>query len=196
MRRLIFSLIALTLILSPISVNASAEDSDVRFELNVINSWGELDNSYVQLDGTVYNNLSWSVHGWTAKLKADSGVYVENSWNCFVSVDNGIITITPDDYINTVPTGASVVFGLILRNAGAVETAGFNVSLPDGSGYVPPEYENPTTDISEVIENQQEIISLLNGLNAVLSNFFFLFLLYIAFKVVMYIFVRVFFGGV
>jgi hypothetical protein len=199
MKRIIISLLSLTLIVLVIGVNVSAADETptdgARFEITITNSWGEADNSYIQLDGAVINDLAWSLHGWTARLKADSGVYVEDAWNCYVAVDNGVITVTPADFVNTVPTGGSVVFGLILRNAGTVETAGFNVTLPDGSGYEPPEYAEAGAD-EQLLKNQIEIIRLLEVSNSVLTNFFYLFIVFLAFKAVVYIFTRVFFGGI
>lgn len=102
---------------------AQTESDGAVLELNVSNGWENGSDKFIQLDGAVKNNQTKTVSGWTAVINADSGVSVDQSWNCSISVKNGKITVEPVDYNKEVSPGNEVTFGMILKNAGTVDPA-------------------------------------------------------------------------
>lgn len=113
---------------SPVSADTTSakkeqSGSDVKLELNVSNSWESGSDKFIQVDGTITNNGSKIVSGWTAVISADKNSAVEQSWNCELSVSGGKITVTPVEYNKEVSSGGNVTFGVILKNAGSFDAS-------------------------------------------------------------------------
>lgn len=98
-------------------------NSDVKLELNVSNGWESGSDKFIQVDGTITNNGSKIVSGWTAVISADKSAAIEQSWNCDLNISSGKITVTPVDYNKEISTGGNVTFGLILKNAGSFDAS-------------------------------------------------------------------------
>lgn len=108
--------------ITPVAKTEKASDS-VKLELNVSNSWESSGSKFQQLDGIVKNNTKKDVSGWTAKITADKNVKIEQYWNCSVSAKSGVITVKPVEHNKNVAAGGEGTFGMILSNAGKIDTS-------------------------------------------------------------------------
>ncbi|MBP1559735.1 MAG: cellulase family glycosylhydrolase [Oscillospiraceae bacterium] len=97
--------------------------SDVSLELNASNGWESGSDKFTQLDGTVKNNSKSAIGGWTVTIQAASGVRVDQNWNCSVSVSGSTLTVTPADYNSNIDAGSEGTFGMILCNAGSIDSS-------------------------------------------------------------------------
>ncbi len=102
---------------------ADKTSSDVSLELNTSNSWENGSDKFTQLDGAVKNNSSSAIGGWTVTIKAANGVRVDQNWNCSITVNGGTLTVTPVDYNSNVDAGSEGTFGMILCNAGSIDSS-------------------------------------------------------------------------
>ncbi|MGN0674676.1 MAG: cellulase family glycosylhydrolase [Oscillospiraceae bacterium] len=107
--------------------NSKQEDekssSEVSLILNTSNSWENGSNKFTQIDGTVKNDSKSAIGSWTVTIKAANGVSVDQNWNCSVSVSGGTLTVTPVDYNSNIDAGSEGTFGMILCNAGSVDSS-------------------------------------------------------------------------
>ncbi len=107
----------------PETTAAAGKTSDkVTLTLNASNGWENGADKFTQLDGTVKNGSDSVVNGWTVTIPAASGVRVDQKWNCEISVKDGILTVTPVDYNSKIDVGSEGTFGMILCNAGTVDS--------------------------------------------------------------------------
>lgn len=110
---------------------------NVKLTLNSSNSWENGSDKFTQIDGTVKNNSDKAISGWTVTIPAASGVKVDQNWNCDISVNGGTLTVTPADYNSLVDAGSEGTFGMILCNAGTVDsskaTVKFGAAVVSGS---------------------------------------------------------------
>lgn len=97
--------------------------------LNVSNSWESGSDKFVQLDCVVKNASDKILNGWTAAIPVSSEVRVDQSWSCGISVENGIITVTPADYNSKIEPGHEGTFGMILCNAGNIDSSMASIEL-------------------------------------------------------------------
>ena len=110
---------------------AAAEQSSdkVSLVLNSSNSWENGSDKFTQLDGTVKNNSDKAIGNWTVTISAASGVKVDQYWNCNISVSGGTLTVTPVDYNSFVDVGSEGTFGMILCNAGSIDSSKASVKF-------------------------------------------------------------------
>lgn len=110
----------------------------VKLTLNTSNSWENGSDKFSQIDGSVKNDSDKAISGWTVTIPAASGVKVDQNWNCDISVSGGTLTVTPVDYNSLVDVGSEGTFGMILCNAGSVDsskaTLKFGTATVNGSG--------------------------------------------------------------
>lgn len=110
----------------------------VKLTLNTSNSWENGSDKFSQIDGSVKNDSDKAISGWTVTIPAASGVKVDQNWNCDISVSGGTLTVTPVDYNSLVDVGSEGTFGMILCNAGSVDsskaTLKFGTAAVSGSG--------------------------------------------------------------
>ncbi|MDE5859113.1 MAG: cellulose binding domain-containing protein, partial [Oscillospiraceae bacterium] len=97
--------------------------NDVKLTLNSSNSWENGSDKYTQIDGSVKNDSDRAISGWTVTIPAASGVRVDQNWNCDISVNGGTLTVTPADYNSLVDAGSEGAFGMILCNAGSIDSS-------------------------------------------------------------------------
>lgn len=103
--------------------SAEKSSSDVTLELNSSNGWENGSDKFTQIDGTVKNGSSTAIGGWTVTIPAASGVKVDQKWNCEISVSGGTLTVTPVDYNSDIYPGSEGTFGMILCNAGTIDSS-------------------------------------------------------------------------
>ncbi|MCM1329862.1 MAG: cellulase family glycosylhydrolase [Ruminococcus sp.] len=112
--------------------------SDVVLSVNSSNSWENGSDKFTQIDVSVKNNSDKAISGWTVTIPVASGARVDQSWNCELSVSGGTLTATPVDYNSFVDVGSEGTFGMILCNAGSIDsskaTVKFGTSTVSGTG--------------------------------------------------------------
>lgn len=97
--------------------------SGISLILNTANGWNDGTCNYVQIDGTIKNDGTGNVSGWTVTIPAGSNVSVDQSWNCNFTCSGGKITVTPVDYNTEVSAGGEATFGMILKNADSIDSS-------------------------------------------------------------------------
>ena len=111
------------------SSDSKAAPSGVSLVINASNSWDNGSDKFTQLDGSIKNDSDKVISGWTVTIPAASGVKVDQKWNCEISVDKGTLTVTPVDYNSTVDVGSESTFGMILCNAGNIDSTKAKVKV-------------------------------------------------------------------
>lgn len=105
---------------------SSQESSDIVLDVTLTagNSWETDGKSYTDYQGTVKNNGSGSVSGWTATIPLKSDVEIISNWGGSFSSDGKAITVTPEEYNKAIESGSEVTFGFQISGAAdAVDTA-------------------------------------------------------------------------
>ncbi len=103
------------------STNTVSIDANV--SLKEVNSWESEGNTYVQVDGIVSNNSNSVIDNWEATVPLDSSAKISDSWNMNFELDNGLLSITGVDHNKSIPANSSVNFGMIIINAGELDSA-------------------------------------------------------------------------
>ena len=97
--------------------------SDVSLTINSSNSWENGSDKFTQLDVSVKNNSDKAIGSWTVTIPVASGTKIDQSWNCELSINGGTLTATPVDYNSFVDVGSEGTFGMILCNAGSIDSS-------------------------------------------------------------------------
>lgn len=112
--------------------------SDIVLTINSSNSWENGSDKFTQLDVSVKNNSDRAINGWTVTIPVASGAKIDQSWNCELSIKNDTLTATPVDHNSFVDVGSEGTFGMILCNAGSVDSSKaevkFGTSTVNGTG--------------------------------------------------------------
>ena len=95
---------------------------DANVSLKEVNSWESEGNIYVQVDGTISNNSNSVIDNWEARVPIDSSAVINDSWNMNFELDNGLLSITGVDHNESIPANSSVNFGMIIINAGELDS--------------------------------------------------------------------------
>lgn len=128
---------------------------DISLTLNTANGWNDGSNDFVQIDGSVKYNGNGSVSGWTVTIPVASGAEIDQSWNCNHKLSGGKITVTPVDYNTEIFSGGEATFGIIIKNAGSIDSSKANVKC----GSVTASGNSGNTDNSGVGNNSPTIVS-------------------------------------
>lgn len=134
-----------------------SSSGDVSLSLNTANGWNDGSNDFVQIDGSVKYNGSGSVSGWTVTIPVGSGAEVDQSWNCNYKISGGKITVTPVDYNTEIFSGGEATFGMIIKNAGSIDSSKATVKC--GSVTASGKSDNVSSDNSGVGNNSPTIVS-------------------------------------
>ncbi len=109
----------------PSETSAKSEEnssSDAELIISTPNGWNDGTNDFSQLDAVIRNNGKTEIGSWTAKISVGKNAQIEQSWNCDISISNGILTAKPVEYNSAVAPNSEVTFGLILKNPGTIDT--------------------------------------------------------------------------
>lgn len=98
-------------------------DIEIMTTLSEISTTAILDNSWEENGEMCYlyritleNNSSESIEDWSATINFDSDGEIINFWNCNASLEQGIITILPTDYNQTIEGNGSISdIGIIVK---------------------------------------------------------------------------------
>ena len=86
---------------------------------------------------SVKNNSDKAIGSWTVTIPVASGTRIDQSWNCDLSINGGTLTAKPVDYNSFVDVGSEGTFGMILCNAGSIDsskaTVKFGTSTVNGT---------------------------------------------------------------
>lgn len=111
---------------------------DVVLTVNASNGWENGSDKFTQLDVSVKNNSDKAISSWTVTIPVASGARVDQNWNCEITIKNGTLTAVPVDYNSFVDVGSEGTFGMILCNAGNIDsskaTVKFGTSTVSGTG--------------------------------------------------------------
>lgn len=143
-RLLIVIVIAITLvpIIQKNNISESVASTYASVDLKIVNTWQSGGDAFMQVDGTITNNSKTSVDDWNATVPLASSGSVDQSWNMNFDLEDGVLSITGVDYNKSVSPGASITFGMILKNAGDFDVSKAEVYVP-GSPTVPEKPEKP-----------------------------------------------------
>lgn len=120
------------------SSNAEKSDDKVTLTLNSSNGWENGSDKFTQLDVTVKNGSDKAISGWTVTIPVSKDTKIDQSWNCQLSVSGGTLTAKPVDYNSFIDVGSEATCGMILCNAGSIDsskaTVKFGTSTVNGTG--------------------------------------------------------------
>lgn len=106
---------------SPKEERKSSED--VVLTINSSNGWENGSDKFTQLDVSVKNNSDKAISSWTVTIPVASGTKIDQSWNCDLSINGGTLTAKPVDYNSFIDVGSEGTFGMILCNAGTIDSS-------------------------------------------------------------------------
>lgn len=96
---------------------AFLSDAQCRLEAGVTKQWTESETNGIigaQYDFTVYNDSAKDLLNWEILIKAPLGSRLDSYWSGECSISNGIITIKPIDYNQTIMASDKISFGFVL----------------------------------------------------------------------------------
>ena len=102
---------------------------DASISLKEVNSWESGGNTYVQVDGIVSNNSNNVIDNWEATVPLDNSSEISDSWNMNFELENGLLSITGVDHNESIPANSSVNFGMIIINAGEIDSTKAKLSI-------------------------------------------------------------------
>lgn len=92
-------------------------NSQCRLEAGVAKQWTESETKGIigaQYDFTVYNDSAKDLLNWVILIKASFGSRLDSYWSGECSFSNGIITIKPLDYNQSIAASDKISFGFVL----------------------------------------------------------------------------------
>lgn len=136
--------------------------SDVVLTINSSNSWENGSDKFTQLDVSVKNNSDKAIGSWTVTIPVANGTRIDQSWNCELSISGGTLTAKPVDYNSFVDVGSEGTFGIILCNAGSIDsskaTVKFGASAVSGTNGGSSQNNNNGGNSGSVGNNNPKIV--------------------------------------
>lgn len=86
----------------------SGEEGDLKWVLEVTNSWESGGSTFRQYSLTVMNTGKTAVSAWSVPLNLGAAFEVQSSWNGGLTPAGQTLTVTPADYNSSIPAGGSV----------------------------------------------------------------------------------------
>ena len=94
---------------------SAAEENDaqtgtgvVNITADVINSWGQGDETYYQYTLTITNDTGADESGWTVRISFSNDIVLSGGWNGNYEVNGNVLTISAMDYNSFIAEGGSV----------------------------------------------------------------------------------------
>jgi aryl-phospho-beta-D-glucosidase BglC (GH1 family) len=115
------------------SAETTAFVKAVTLSVSKVNEWGEAGNETAQFDCVISNTTDNNYNGWTATIVMGKNAKVEQNWGCSVDVKNGVLTVTPVDYTQTLSNTSVVSFGIIVNKYGDFDAAASSVTTGTAS---------------------------------------------------------------
>ncbi len=109
---------------------SAAEENDaqtgtgvVNITADVINSWGQGDETYYQYTLTITNDTGADESGWTVRISFSNDIVLSGGWNGNYEVNGNVLTISAMDYNSFIAEGGSV------ENIGFILYSGENLAI-------------------------------------------------------------------
>ena len=109
---------------------SAAEENDaqtgtgvVNITADVINSWGQGDETYYQYTLTITNDTRADESGWTVRISFSNDIVLSGGWNGNYEVNGNVLTISAMDYNSFIAEGGSV------ENIGFILYSGENLAI-------------------------------------------------------------------
>ena len=104
----------------------SGTGNGLNIEAQMVNSWGQGDETFYQYTLKITNSTETDMEQWTVQVAFRGDVALSNGWNGNYQVDGSVLTITSMDYNGYIGSGGSVDnIGFILQGqAGLVIVSG------------------------------------------------------------------------
>ncbi len=98
------------------------EEGGLGIEAQLVNSWGQGDETFYQYTLTITNSTETDMEKWTVQVVFSADVALSNGWNGNYQVDGNVLTITSMDYNGYIGSGGSVDnIGFILQGQAGTE---------------------------------------------------------------------------
>jgi len=95
----------------------------VNITADVINSWGQGDETYYQYTLTITNDTGADESGWTVRISFSNDIVLSGGWNGNYEVNGNVLTISAMDYNSFIAEGGSV------ENIGFILYSGENLAI-------------------------------------------------------------------
>lgn len=119
-------------------------------KVDVVNSWESGGLFYYQFEGYIYNNSKEDINDWAVVFEGCEASKMDSIWNAKqLALNNGVLTLTCEDYNSTVYVGQNTGFGFVLSFAqytAVHEIAESAVLFVNGKEYT---LRDPSTDATE-----------------------------------------------
>lgn len=111
------------------SITAVAKNEALVLTIRESNSWDSNSCHFIQYDFILKNPSNHKVSGWSLKLPLKHGAALSQVWNATCTLDGTSLSIVPANYNVSIEAGQSVTFGMILSNAGTIDSDKAMVSV-------------------------------------------------------------------
>lgn len=105
------------------------EGEALQVTAQMINSWGQGDETFYQYSLTINNLTQEEGSGWKIQLVFDGDITLNNGWNGNYQTEGAVLTITSMDYNGRIPAGGST------DNIGFIIQGGEGLSIVEANSY-------------------------------------------------------------
>ena len=109
----------------------SAEGVSISLKLN--SSWESGGETTYDYTVTIENNSDAPCSSWTASIPVADGSKVISAWSMTYTLENNVISVTPESYNSTVEVGGSVEFGFQMTSSAEIDASVITLSTEKGS---------------------------------------------------------------
>lgn len=101
----------------------SKSNDGILFEFINSNSWEESGKKIYQLDGKITNKQTETISEWNVTLDVAEDAEVKNSWGMTFEIDNGKLTIKPDQNTGNIINNNSINFGIQISSSSDIDAS-------------------------------------------------------------------------
>lgn len=114
--------------------NQQTESSaDVSINLKLNSSWQSGGNTTYDYTVTLKNNTDAPCKSWKASIPVADGSSMVSGWSMSYTLENGVITVTPENYNSTIEAKSSVEFGFQLTSTEEIKGDAITITAEKGS---------------------------------------------------------------
>ncbi|MGN1480548.1 cellulase family glycosylhydrolase [Porcipelethomonas sp.] len=124
------------------AVSSKAENSESGDEINLDislalgNSWESEGKTCYEYHGTITNNETEAVNGWSVSIPVNSDSSLSGGWGGIISLENSTVSITPEDYNSVIEAGGKIEFGIQILSSGEIDLSKAVCKASKGGGAV------------------------------------------------------------
>ena len=109
----------------------SADGVNISLKLN--SSWESGGETTYDYTVTIENNSDAPCSSWNASIPVAEGSKVISAWSMTYTLENNVISVTPESYNSTVEVGGSVEFGFQMTSSAEIDASVITLSTEKGS---------------------------------------------------------------